>query len=137
MQGREFLETAKTLIPFDTEDCLRTASGRIYYALFLETRDALTRWGFLPPQYQAHAFVRTRFQYAGVFDLKAIGKALEDLWQLRSEADYELWHSIAFYDDSAAQFALRVAEVELASLDAVDADPVRRAAAVAAIRAVP
>ena len=73
MQGRVFLDTAKTLLQYDIEDCLRGAAGRAYYALFLEARDALTRWGIASPSYQAHSFVRTRFQYSGRPDLKLIG----------------------------------------------------------------
>jgi hypothetical protein len=137
MLGRVFLETARTLIPYDTEDCLRAAVGRVYYALFLECRDVLSRWGFAPPTFQAHHFVRTRFEVAAFPDLQSIGRAIRDLSILRNQADYENWHSIPFSSDSEALSALQRAEKALALLDAIDADPLRRANAILAIRAIP
>jgi hypothetical protein len=137
MQGRVFLETAKTLIPFDTEDCLRAAAGRAYYALFLECRDTLDQWGFKSPTFQGHQFVRTRFEFASATDLHEIGAALRDLGELRNQADYENWHSMPFLDDSEAVDAVRRAEAALVILDAIDSDPSRRAGAIAAIRAIP
>jgi hypothetical protein len=137
MQGRTFLETAKTLLQYDIEDCLRGAAGRAYYALFLEARDALTRWGIPSPNFQAHSFVRTRFQFSGLPDLKTIGDMLEDLGRLRNQADYENWHSGPFYDDAEATNAVQNSDATIAILDAIDSDPVRRIAAIAAIRAIP
>jgi len=137
MQGRVFLETARTLIPYDTEDCYRAAAGRIYYALFLECRDALTRWGIQSPNYQAHAFVRTRFLFATHKELKSIGDHLQDLGKLRNQADYEIWHSIPFLDGAEVTVGLQIATASLSLLDAIDSDPSRRAGAIAAIRAIP
>ena len=48
MRGREYLELAREILPGGTEKHRRGAAGRAYYALFLEGREALARWGFLP-----------------------------------------------------------------------------------------
>ena len=137
MRGRVFLDTARTLLQYDVEDCLRGSAGRAYYALFLEARDLLARWGIQSPNYQAHLFVRTRFQFSGSPELKQIGDDLYLLSRLRILADYETWHSGPFYDDSESADAIHVSEHAIARLDSIEADPAHRAAAIAAIRAIP
>jgi hypothetical protein len=102
----------------------------------LEGRDALSRWGFAPPpRDQVHTFVRLRFLYATDADLKEVGRELDRLVRLRNQAEYQLTASGPFTDASRAQDAIRKAEQNLRRLDAVEADAVRRAAAIAGIRA--
>jgi hypothetical protein len=135
MNGRAFLDSAQRLAQGSIEADRRSAAGRAYYALLLESRDALQRWGFvLPRRDQIHAFVRMRFSYPAPPDLKAIGKALEDLGVLRNKADYELTVAGPFANASRAQNAVQQAWTAIAVLDAIDGDPARRAAAIAAIR---
>ena len=113
----------------------RAAAGRAYYALMLEGREALARWGIVPaPRENVHTFVRLRFHYAADADLKTIGNALDQLGRLRNRADYDL-NAPQFLTDVDSQVAVANATAALALLDAVEGDPARRAAAGADIRA--
>ncbi len=134
MDGRAFLKVAKELMLGGTEAHWRAAAGRAYYALMLESRAALERWGFRPPKSNpVHAYIRLRFVYAAEPDLKEIGRKLEANGLLRNQADYHLVSSGRFTDASWAAKAIRDAEVNIARLDQIEADPQRRAAAIAAI----
>jgi hypothetical protein len=136
MNGRAFLDSAQRLAQGSGEADWRSAAGRAYYALMLEGRDALARRGFvLPRRDQVHAFVRLRFYTPAHPDLRAIGRALEDLGHLRNQGDYELTVAGPFANATRAQNAVQQARTAIAVLDAIDHDPSRRAAAVAAIRA--
>lgn len=134
MRARLFLDLAKRLAIIPHEANWRCAAGRAYYALLLECRDALIRWGFSPPRSDAvHQFVRSRFVNTSDGDLRAIGAALEYLSRLRNRADYELT-ARHFTSDVAAKKAVREAEDALALLDVIDADAVRQAGAIADIQ---
>jgi hypothetical protein len=106
-----------------------------YYALLLESRDAMTRWG-LPPltRQQLHAQVRLRLVYSTDRELKDIGDALETLGKHRNLASYDLRPLPLFATATDAVDDVKLAAAALAQLDAIDADPARRAAAVASIR---
>ncbi len=134
MDGRKFLDVAGELVVGRSEAHWRAAAGRAYYAVLLEGRDCLHRWGFTPPpRDQVHAFVRLRFTYAPDPDLRQIGIALDYLSQLRNRADYEM-SSASFATDRRAHRALTDATRAISILDAIDSAPPRRAAAIAAIR---
>ena len=136
MDGRAFLDVAQRLSQQATEPDWRTAAGRAYYALLLEGRAALQRWGFMPQRRdQLHAFVRLRFVYAADQELKTIGLTLEDLVVLRNRADYQVENPGPFTSALAVQQAIRDARAAIALLDQMDGDPTRRTAAIAAIRA--
>ncbi len=136
MQGREYLDLAREIVRGGQERHWRGAAGRAYYALMLECRDALGRWGFVPlPRQNVHAFVRLYCDYPAHADLKQIGRVLHHLSQLRNRADYDLAPSARFATAVEAQRAIGDAARALALLDAIDADPARRAAAIAAIQA--
>jgi hypothetical protein len=135
MRGRRFLDLAREVLLGATEVHWRGAAIHAYYALMLECRDAQIRWGFPTPQRQnAHATVRLRFAYAGDGDLQKISDALDTLVQLRNKASYQLTSYPEFSSDRRASFGVQLAANNLALLDAVEADPARRAAAIASIR---
>jgi hypothetical protein len=136
MDGRAFLSLAQELIQGATEAHWRAAAGRAYYALMLECRTALQRWGFtVPGGPGTHGFIKLRYLSANLADLKAISYELEKLLRLRNFADYEVPHSPSFLNNGKARHALHQATTMIALLDAVEADPARRAAAVTAIQA--
>jgi hypothetical protein len=135
MDGRVFLALARQLVRQTGEEWWRNTTGRAYYGLMLEGRDALARWGFTPPRGDnVHAFVRLRFTYAADPDLQKVGKTLDRLTGWRNRADYNLT-APEFSNDARAQDAITGATAALALLDAVDADAARRAAVIADIRA--
>lgn len=135
MQGRAFLELAREIVTGPGEAHWRGAAIHAYYALFLECRDALNQWGITIPKGQnVHASVRLRFLYANDSDLKQIGFALESLVLLRNSASYDLSSPAAlqsFASSADAQDAIQRAADALALLDAIQTDPVRKAAAIA------
>jgi hypothetical protein len=136
MFGRAFLGSARDLLATPSEANWRSAAGRAYYALVHEGRAALDRWGFpLPPRESIHHYVRLCFNFASHPDLVSIGRTLDRLSVLRNEADYRLAVPGSFASDSLASQAVDAAEVAIDLLDQVEADPARRAAAVAAVRA--
>jgi hypothetical protein len=105
------------------------------YALLLECRDALARWGIPPPsRLQVHGQVRIKLIYASDKDLKKIGHKLEILGQIRNEANYDLTDQPTFDTPADAQDAVQEAADGLALLDAIDGDPARRAVAIASVR---
>jgi hypothetical protein len=135
MNARAFLDVAQELLRGRTEAHWRSSAGRTYYALLLECRDTLERWGFTtPPRDQVHAFVRLRFVYASDTDMQMIGRALEDLGRLRNRADYQLNPSRPFANPVTADQGIQQARQALVRLDQIDADLQRRSAVIAAIR---
>jgi hypothetical protein len=92
MRGREFLELGRELLAWATlPRHWRAVIIHAYYAVLLECRDAMTRWG-LPSlsRQQVHAQVRLRLIYATDADLKEIGRKLERLGMDRNAASYDL-----------------------------------------------
>jgi hypothetical protein len=136
MRGRAFLKTARRLLSSKAEEDWRTAAGRAYYALMQEGNDALVRWGIKPrPGENVHTFVRLRFAYATNKDAKDIGDWLDALVRLRNEADYRLAVPGHFATDVAVTWAVSAAQSGIDRLDQIEADPARRSAAIADIKA--
>jgi hypothetical protein len=126
------LDVARDAVGGATEPHWRATVIHAYCALFLECRDALTRWGIAIARHQnVHSAVRLRFVYAADPDLKRIGRKLEDWCWHRNDASYNLRALPEFATDSLAQDAIMEATAALIVLDAIDSDPVRRAAAIA------
>ncbi len=133
MDGREFLKPAQDLAAGPSEAYWRAAAVHAYYALFLACRDTLARWGMTPTRLNVHAFVRLKFSYAKEPDLKKIGNALDDLVRLRNKASYDLGSLPEFASATEAEDAVQEATDALALLDAIEADPARRAAELASL----
>lgn len=132
MQGRAFLDIARELFAGGTEAHRRATVIHAYYALFLECRDALTRWAIaFSPRPNVHSIVRLRFLYAADADLKSIGRILDPWCRHRNDASYNLAGVQKFATDTLAQDALTGATAALTLLDAIESDPLRRAAAIA------
>ena len=135
MRGREFLKSARDLLAVGGEPNWRSALGRAYYALVHEGTEALLRWGFpRPPGEQIHRFVRLRFDSTPHPDFRSIGIALDVLGRFRNQADYQLSNPGVFANGVVAGQATRDATDAIAHLDAIEADNVRLAVAVAALR---
>jgi hypothetical protein len=133
MQGRAFLDIARELVVGGTEAHRRATVVQAYYALFLECRDALRRWGIaIPPRQNVHSAVRLRYLYATDADLKSMGRTLDSWCRSRNDASYNLGILPDFASDRMARNAITDVTSALALLDAIEGDPVRRAAAVAA-----
>jgi hypothetical protein len=95
---------------------------------------ALARWGFaLLPRDKVHSFARLKFIYATHPDLKRIGVALESLGRLRNAADYQIGTSGPFASARIAVSVVKDGESAVALLNAIEADPARRAGAVRTI----
>jgi hypothetical protein len=115
----------------------RSASGRAYYALIHEGRTMLERWGFpLPPHADIHDFVRQHFNFGAHPDLVSVGQSVNELGRLRNVADYHLGSPGPFVSSARAGQAIHSAQIAIADLDAIEADPARRAAVIAVMRAV-
>ncbi|HEV3117652.1 MAG TPA: hypothetical protein VG099_17395 [Gemmataceae bacterium] len=135
MNGRDYLTVARELAAGATEAHWRTAAGRAYYALMIECRDALRRWGFVPAaRDNVHTFVRLRFTFATYPDLKKIGDALDRLVQWRNYGDYQLAVPGVFVSNTCANQAAGICQNALNMLDHIDQDPAIRAAAIATIQ---
>jgi hypothetical protein len=135
MQGREFLDMAKELAAGSRPYHWRGATIHAYYALLLECRETMARWRLpAPSRHQVHAVIRLRLLYASHSDLKQIGTDLEKLAENRNRASYDLRDLPMFATAQVAQSGVQKAGDAIALLDAIDADPVRRAGAVTSIR---
>jgi hypothetical protein len=137
MRGREFLAVARELARQTTEAHWRAASGRAYYALLLELRDAMTGWGLSQPvPSQVHQLVSRRLFVSADQDVKQIGIWFDQLRKARGRAEYETWPLVEFASDAGAKWAIQRAADALTLFDAIEADIPRRDAIAAAIKAV-
>lgn len=135
MQAREFLFVALELARGATEAHWRVGAARAYYALLHECQRALEQWGWpIPRRESIHTFVRFHFAFPAHPDLKFVGDALQRLVRLRNEADYRLAVAGSFARSAAAKQAVQQAADAIARLDQLQADPQKKAAAIAALR---
>ena len=74
-----------------------------------------------------------RLAYSSSADLKKIADALDKLVRLWNKASYELASTAIFTSPATAQDGIQTAEHALALLDQVQADPLRRQAAITSL----
>jgi hypothetical protein len=135
MDGRAFLDVARELLRGATPAHWRSSAGRAYYAVMLEGRETLRRWGFtIPSGDRVHSFVRLRFTYASDAALRGVGWDMDFMVQWRGKADYDLTTNM-FDTDVMAQDAVNRAATGIPVLDAIEADAAHRAAVIADIHA--
>jgi hypothetical protein len=79
----------------------------------------------------AHSAVRLRFVYNTDPILKQLGSTLDRWCRKRNDASYNLGVLRDFASDLFAQKAINEVTTALVQLDAIEADPIRRAAAIA------
>ena len=128
------MRLARQVVGGGSEVHWRGAAIHAYYALVLECRDTLVRWGTVIPRGQnMHAFVRLRLNYSSDPDLKSISDELDVLVPWRTKASYEMNPGTRFATDQTAREAIRKSTAALALLDTIDGDAGRRAAAVASL----
>ena len=93
MDPSEFLKTAELLKSQTEQAHLRTSIGRSYYAVFLYFRERFRRLGLEKtkhPGRDEHAFVIQCLRFCGVTEGVKASQYLNDLQQVREDADYHL-----------------------------------------------
>lgn len=134
MRGRAFLRAARQVVAGANEPCWRGGIVHAYYALFLECRDILASWGVpAPPRNQPHNWVRLKLQFAKDIEIKRLGDRLEVLLRTRNRASYDLNPHPEFSSSVLADQYIADVDASLAVLDAIEGDPVRRAAAIGSL----
>jgi hypothetical protein len=135
MDGRSFLDAVRHLLGAPSEVNRRAAGGPLYCAMLNEARDALERWGFgAPGQTEVHVFVYDRFYQSPNLGLIQIADVLKRLKEYRELADDSRSPPAPFADDREANKLLTLAGFAIGLLDQIEADPARRAQAIADLR---
>jgi uncharacterized protein (UPF0332 family) len=123
MDARDFLNLADALASGGTEAEWRSAVSRLYYAAFHVARDLVRNLGFVVPRAdRAHSFVYLRLANCGDPQVQWAAHSLNNLRQLRNEADYDL--SLRFAQAQAQGF-VPVARQIVQLFDAARAGPTR------------
>ena len=130
MNGREFLNTARRLVPESREapppdvpeEDLRTAASRAYYALFLTARDVLDPDGTLfPSDRRVHGAVRRLLNEYWQRNRRSRGpvratwNALGYLYDWRTEGDYLRPRKLR-WSVSAVQDCIRRADAQVSNI---------------------
>jgi len=135
MRGRDFLDTARRLCAMNSESDWRSAISRAYSGFLLEWRDALKRWGFKIAPRMAHSDVYQHLRSGSTTDLKQLATRFQNLSSKRNRADNDLSSHRSFASSRDALDTVMDAKDGIILLDAIEADPVRLAQAIADIRA--
>ena len=103
-------------------DSCRTAISRCYYAAFHVAKALLEPHFTFPPDATAHKLVRRLLSYADVDEVRRVGQELDNLRELRNDADYRLFLRDV-EERKAAQHHVNVAAEQIRMLRAVAAGP--------------
>ena len=134
MPGRGFLLPSQDDLQGSTEFHWRSAAVNAYYAIFLECRHHLLKWGFqVPSRDSIHSGVRLRFTFANDRDMKAIGDVLDELVRLRNRASYDMKTQVEFNSTNRSAKAIQDATRAIGILDQIEKDPIRRTASIRSI----
>lgn len=93
MQSTDFFKTADLLKNKTEEAHLRTSIGRSYYGIFLHFREHLSKLGLrktVKPKNAIHEFVINCLRYGEIREGQKLAEIMDNLKQLRHEADYAL-----------------------------------------------
>ena len=90
MDPRKFLTVADALKHSSQEAEIRTAVSRAYYALFNHIRGYLAANNIELQDYRVHIILRRSIKNSGVQGAKAVARKMEDLWDDRRDADYDM-----------------------------------------------
>jgi hypothetical protein len=137
MDGRAFLDAVRFLLTAPSEVNRRAAAGSLYCAMLNEARDALERWGFVAPAKQpdVHDFAFARLYSVANIDLIRVGDVLKRVKDFRDLADDGRSSPTEFADNNKVIQHLSLVNVGIDLLDQIEADPARRAQAIADVRA--
>jgi len=95
VEPTDFLKTAELLASEQEESHLRTSIGRSYYSAYLHFREYLRKLGFVNKKYESHFFVSNLLSNSKNNEAIRVSAILNDLKQVRTDADYELDISIS------------------------------------------
>lgn len=134
MDGRAFFVSARLLMRKPSEVNRRSAISRGFFAVLNEARVALERWGFaVVTTTDIDEIVISHFDRVLNFEAIRVADVLTRLRNNRQIADYDLAGPGSFADVREVRHLLQLAQVGIDVLDQLEADPVQRAATVAAI----
>ena len=105
----------------EPESC-RTAISRCYYAAFHVAKELLDPHFTFPPDATAHKLVRRLLSYADDDEVRRVGRELDNLRELRNDADYRLYLRDV-EDRRAAQHHVNVAAEQIRVIKAIAAGP--------------
>jgi len=117
MNGRDFLDTARSWAGRGREADERSAVSRAYYACFHVARDFLAALRFRTPRAdRAHNYLYVRLNNCGLRHVEGAAIRLDILRGLRNQADYDLHRPLS---SSAAPDSIADAEFVIRTLDAL------------------
>lgn len=123
MDFRDYLPLAQALAQGSTEAHWRSGVSRGYYAAFHVARQLLGSLGFQVPQAdRAHGYLWLRLSNAGVGEVMAAGRLLNDMRRERNRADYD---GHATLTQVTATQDVRFAEEIIRALAAAAVEPTR------------
>jgi hypothetical protein len=125
MEGKKFLNVAQRMLQIRSEEAVRSAFSRIYYAVFNTGAKLLNELGFvLPKDGTAPERLYQRLNNSGISVTEEIAAWLGDLRQRRTRADYDM-DSREFQSHKSCEFYFARATLVIAQLEGCYQQPLR------------